>query len=86
MMSDKWKHKHSGCLCSADGCCVEFRMASCGQDSQLKIWIVSQREGAGRLTLLFNRKLSRSIIHEREREREKDRQSADSFNLEISAE
>ncbi|KAF0026481.1 hypothetical protein F2P81_021218 [Scophthalmus maximus] len=31
-----------------DGCCVEFRLASCGQDSQLKIWIVSQREGAGR--------------------------------------
>uniref|UniRef100_A0A3B4F1W1 WD repeat, SAM and U-box domain-containing protein 1 n=1 Tax=Pundamilia nyererei TaxID=303518 RepID=A0A3B4F1W1_9CICH len=31
---------------SADGCCVEFRLASCGQDSQLKIWIVSQREGA----------------------------------------
>ncbi|AWP13051.1 putative WD repeat SAM and U-box domain-containing protein 1-like [Scophthalmus maximus] len=29
-----------------DGCCVEFRLASCGQDSQLKIWIVSQREGA----------------------------------------
>uniref|UniRef100_A0A3P9BJ84 WD repeat, SAM and U-box domain-containing protein 1 n=1 Tax=Maylandia zebra TaxID=106582 RepID=A0A3P9BJ84_9CICH len=28
------------------GCCVEFRLASCGQDSQLKIWIVSQREGA----------------------------------------
>uniref|UniRef100_A0A3B4YYP2 WD repeat, SAM and U-box domain-containing protein 1 n=1 Tax=Stegastes partitus TaxID=144197 RepID=A0A3B4YYP2_9TELE len=25
-----------------DGCCVEFRLASCGQDSQLKIWIVSQ--------------------------------------------
>ncbi|XP_041806153.1 WD repeat, SAM and U-box domain-containing protein 1-like [Chelmon rostratus] len=30
-----------------DGCCVELRLASCGQDSQLKIWIVSQREGAG---------------------------------------
>ncbi|CAN9497805.1 unnamed protein product [Ophioblennius macclurei] len=29
-----------------DDCCVEFRLASCGQDSQLKIWIVSQREGA----------------------------------------
>ncbi|KAK7938512.1 hypothetical protein WMY93_001838 [Mugilogobius chulae] len=28
-----------------DGCCVEFRLASCGQDNQLKIWIVSQREG-----------------------------------------
>ncbi|XP_053295120.1 WD repeat, SAM and U-box domain-containing protein 1 [Pleuronectes platessa] len=28
------------------GSCVEFRLASCGQDSQLKIWIVSQREGA----------------------------------------
>lgn len=37
---------------SADGCCVEFRLASCGQDSQLKIWIVSQREGAGRPTPL----------------------------------
>ncbi|XP_026231804.1 WD repeat, SAM and U-box domain-containing protein 1-like [Anabas testudineus] len=31
---------------TVDGCCVEFRLASCGQDSQLKIWIVSQREGA----------------------------------------
>ncbi|KAM9850689.1 WD repeat, SAM and U-box domain-containing protein 1-like [Aulostomus maculatus] len=29
-----------------DGCCVEFRMASCGQDSQLKIWIISQHERA----------------------------------------
>ncbi|XP_041857271.1 WD repeat, SAM and U-box domain-containing protein 1-like isoform X2 [Melanotaenia boesemani] len=29
-----------------EGCCVEFRLASCGQDSQLKIWIVSQCEGA----------------------------------------
>ncbi|KAM6978510.1 WD repeat, SAM and U-box domain-containing protein 1-like [Tautogolabrus adspersus] len=29
-----------------DGCCVEFRLASCGQDSLLKIWIVSQSEGA----------------------------------------
>ncbi|XP_070771259.1 WD repeat, SAM and U-box domain-containing protein 1-like isoform X2 [Enoplosus armatus] len=29
-----------------DGCCVELRLASCGQDSLLKIWIVSQREGA----------------------------------------
>uniref|UniRef100_A0A3Q3EJZ0 WD repeat, SAM and U-box domain-containing protein 1 n=1 Tax=Labrus bergylta TaxID=56723 RepID=A0A3Q3EJZ0_9LABR len=28
-----------------DGCCVEFRLASCGQDSRLKIWIVSQSEG-----------------------------------------
>ncbi|CAB1420765.1 unnamed protein product [Pleuronectes platessa] len=28
------------------GSCVEFRLASCGQDSQLKIWIVSQHEGA----------------------------------------
>uniref|UniRef100_A0A671YUR5 WD repeat, SAM and U-box domain-containing protein 1 n=1 Tax=Sparus aurata TaxID=8175 RepID=A0A671YUR5_SPAAU len=30
------------CVCPADGCCVELRLASCGQDSQLKIWIVSQ--------------------------------------------
>nr|XP_046259427.1 WD repeat, SAM and U-box domain-containing protein 1-like [Scatophagus argus] len=29
-----------------DDCCAEFRLASCGQDSQLKIWIVSQSEGA----------------------------------------
>ncbi|XP_072300450.1 WD repeat, SAM and U-box domain-containing protein 1-like [Eucyclogobius newberryi] len=28
-----------------DGCSVEFRLDSCGQDCQLKIWIVSQREG-----------------------------------------
>lgn len=28
-----------------DGSSLEFRLASCGQDSQLKIWIVSQREG-----------------------------------------
>ncbi|KAM4609161.1 WD repeat, SAM and U-box domain-containing protein 1 [Polymixia lowei] len=28
-----------------DGCCVEFRLASCGQDSQLKIWIVAQHGG-----------------------------------------
>ncbi|XP_056145600.1 WD repeat, SAM and U-box domain-containing protein 1-like [Lampris incognitus] len=29
-----------------DDCSVEFRLASCGQDSQLKIWIVSQHGGA----------------------------------------
>ncbi|XP_071379119.1 WD repeat, SAM and U-box domain-containing protein 1-like [Centroberyx affinis] len=33
-------------LFKVDGCCVEFRLASCGQDSQLKIWIVSQHAGA----------------------------------------
>ncbi|XP_078142077.1 WD repeat, SAM and U-box domain-containing protein 1 isoform X2 [Centroberyx gerrardi] len=33
-------------LFTVDGCCVEFRLASCGQDSQLKIWIVSQHAGA----------------------------------------
>ncbi|XP_075335864.1 WD repeat, SAM and U-box domain-containing protein 1 [Odontesthes bonariensis] len=31
---------------NVESCCVEFRLASCGQDSQLKIWIVSQHEGA----------------------------------------
>lgn len=30
---------------TVDDCSLEFRLASCGQDSQLKIWIVSQREG-----------------------------------------
>lgn len=29
-----------------DGCCAEFKLASCGQDSQLKLWIVSLRDGA----------------------------------------
>ncbi|KAK2839734.1 hypothetical protein Q5P01_013474 [Channa striata] len=32
-------------LFQVDGCCVQLRLASCGQDNQLKIWIVSQREG-----------------------------------------
>lgn len=41
------------CFFLAEGCSMEFRLASCGQDSQLKIWIVSQREGAGRPTLFF---------------------------------
>ncbi|XP_028291948.1 WD repeat, SAM and U-box domain-containing protein 1-like [Gouania willdenowi] len=39
------------CFCSqfkVDDCCVEFRLASCGQDNQMKVWIVSQREGGGR--------------------------------------
>ncbi|KAM3861957.1 WD repeat, SAM and U-box domain-containing protein 1-like [Diretmus argenteus] len=31
---------------NVDGCCVEVRLASCGQDSQLKIWIVSQHGAA----------------------------------------
>lgn len=35
----------------ADDGCAEFRLASCGQDSLLKIWMVSQREGAGRWVL-----------------------------------
>ncbi|XP_033843463.1 WD repeat, SAM and U-box domain-containing protein 1-like [Periophthalmus magnuspinnatus] len=30
---------------TVDGCCVELQLASCGQDSRLKIWIVSQYEG-----------------------------------------
>ncbi|XP_041663784.1 WD repeat, SAM and U-box domain-containing protein 1-like [Cheilinus undulatus] len=37
---------------NVDGCCVEFRLASCGQDSQLKIWIVSQRGAACAMKLL----------------------------------
>ncbi|KAM6985022.1 WD repeat, SAM and U-box domain-containing protein 1 [Aplochiton taeniatus] len=37
-----------------DGDCVEFRLASCGQDSQLKIWIVSQHGGAGCEMLLLH--------------------------------
>ncbi|XP_071329690.1 WD repeat, SAM and U-box domain-containing protein 1-like isoform X2 [Trachinotus anak] len=50
--AEKDAHDLGVTCCSAapqlevDGCCVAFRLASCGQDSQLKIWIVSQREGA----------------------------------------
>uniref|UniRef100_A0A3B4V6P1 WD repeat, SAM and U-box domain-containing protein 1 n=1 Tax=Seriola dumerili TaxID=41447 RepID=A0A3B4V6P1_SERDU len=46
--AEKDAHDLGVTCCSAasqlevDGCCVEFRLASCGQDSQLKIWIVSQ--------------------------------------------
>uniref|UniRef100_A0A3B3ZSJ6 WD repeat, SAM and U-box domain-containing protein 1 n=1 Tax=Periophthalmus magnuspinnatus TaxID=409849 RepID=A0A3B3ZSJ6_9GOBI len=36
------------------GCCVELQLASCGQDSRLKIWIVSQYEGTGTLTPLLH--------------------------------
>ncbi|XP_039674924.1 WD repeat, SAM and U-box domain-containing protein 1-like isoform X1 [Perca fluviatilis] len=43
-----------------EGCCVEFRLASCGQDSQLKIWIVSQREGAGCVMKLVHTLTSQS--------------------------
>uniref|UniRef100_UPI0037E87B67 WD repeat, SAM and U-box domain-containing protein 1-like n=1 Tax=Semicossyphus pulcher TaxID=241346 RepID=UPI0037E87B67 len=43
-----------------DGCCVEFRLASCGQDSQLKIWIVSQREGAACVMKLLHTLTSQS--------------------------
>uniref|UniRef100_A0A8D0D8Q5 WD repeat, SAM and U-box domain-containing protein 1 n=1 Tax=Sander lucioperca TaxID=283035 RepID=A0A8D0D8Q5_SANLU len=42
------------------GCCVEFRLASCGQDSQLKIWIVSQREGEGCVMKLVHTLTSQS--------------------------
>lgn len=34
--------------CSAEECALEFRLASCGQDSRLKIWIVAQDERDGR--------------------------------------
>ncbi|XP_017157916.1 WD repeat, SAM and U-box domain-containing protein 1-like isoform X2 [Poecilia reticulata] len=34
--------------------CVELRLASCGQDSLLKIWIVSQREGAAWTMMLLH--------------------------------
>ncbi|CAK6954098.1 WD repeat%2C SAM and U-box domain-containing protein 1-like [Scomber scombrus] len=43
-----------------DGCCVEIRLASCGQDSQLKIWIVSQREGAACVVKLLHALTSQS--------------------------
>ncbi|XP_026150647.1 WD repeat, SAM and U-box domain-containing protein 1 [Mastacembelus armatus] len=43
-----------------DGCCVMFRLASCGQDSQLKIWIVSQREGAACVMKLLHTLTSQS--------------------------
>ncbi|XP_030283655.1 WD repeat, SAM and U-box domain-containing protein 1 isoform X1 [Sparus aurata] len=43
-----------------DGCCVELRLASCGQDSQLKIWIVSQREGAACVLKLLHTLTSQS--------------------------
>ncbi|XP_067459567.1 WD repeat, SAM and U-box domain-containing protein 1-like isoform X2 [Thunnus thynnus] len=43
-----------------DGCCVEFRLASCGQDSRLKIWIVSQREGAACVVKLLHTLTSQS--------------------------
>lgn len=71
--SQAWEHSEESecvCVCPADGCCVELRLASCGQDSQLKIWIVSQREGAGRPTSLpaaLHWKLSHSIAPEKER-------------------
>ncbi|XP_015258023.1 PREDICTED: WD repeat, SAM and U-box domain-containing protein 1-like [Cyprinodon variegatus] len=42
-------------LFKVEGCCVEFRLASCGQDSLLKIWRVSQSEGAAWIMkLLYN--------------------------------
>ncbi|XP_016524203.1 WD repeat, SAM and U-box domain-containing protein 1 isoform X3 [Poecilia formosa] len=34
--------------------CVELRLASCGQDSLLKIWIVSQREGTAWTMMLLH--------------------------------
>ncbi|KAL7384467.1 hypothetical protein ABVT39_002856 [Epinephelus coioides] len=43
-----------------DGCCVEFRLASCGQDSQLQIRIVSQREGAAYAMKLLHTLTSQS--------------------------
>ncbi|XP_074550386.1 WD repeat, SAM and U-box domain-containing protein 1-like [Halichoeres trimaculatus] len=43
-----------------DGCRVAFRLASCGQDSQLKIWIVSQHEGAARAMELLHTLSSQS--------------------------
>lgn len=43
-----------------DGCSLEFRLASCGQDSQLKIWIVCQREGAAHTMKLLHTLTSQS--------------------------
>ncbi|XP_068184542.1 WD repeat, SAM and U-box domain-containing protein 1-like isoform X2 [Antennarius striatus] len=43
-----------------DGSCAEFRLASCGQDSQLKIWIVSQHEGAAYVMRLLHTLTSQS--------------------------
>uniref|UniRef100_A0A672I7W9 WD repeat, SAM and U-box domain-containing protein 1 n=1 Tax=Salarias fasciatus TaxID=181472 RepID=A0A672I7W9_SALFA len=63
---EKDAHDLGVACCSAaphfkvDDCCVEFRLASCGQDSQLKIWIVSQQDGAGRSTPLLHTLTSQS--------------------------
>lgn len=53
------------CCCFApqfnlDDGCAEFRLASCGQDSLLKIWIVSQREGAAPAMKLLHSLTSQS--------------------------
>ncbi|XP_034042557.1 LOW QUALITY PROTEIN: WD repeat, SAM and U-box domain-containing protein 1-like [Thalassophryne amazonica] len=37
-----------------DDCCAEFRLASCGQDSKLKIWTVSQCDAAACLVKLLH--------------------------------
>ncbi|XP_022596136.1 WD repeat, SAM and U-box domain-containing protein 1-like [Seriola dumerili] len=64
--AEKDAHDLGVTCCSAasqlevDGCCVEFRLASCGQDSQLKIWIVSQREGAACIMTLLHTLTSHS--------------------------
>ncbi|XP_056888886.1 WD repeat, SAM and U-box domain-containing protein 1-like [Takifugu flavidus] len=31
---------------NVDGCCVEFRLASCGQDSRVKVWSLPQHDGS----------------------------------------
>ncbi|XP_068612993.1 WD repeat, SAM and U-box domain-containing protein 1-like [Brachionichthys hirsutus] len=43
-----------------DGSCVEFRLASCGQDSHLKVWIVSQHGGAACVMRLLHTLTSQS--------------------------
>lgn len=43
-----------------DDCSLEFRLASCGQDSLLKIWIVSQREGTAHTMKLLHTLTSQS--------------------------
>uniref|UniRef100_H3DGE9 WD repeat, SAM and U-box domain-containing protein 1 n=1 Tax=Tetraodon nigroviridis TaxID=99883 RepID=H3DGE9_TETNG len=52
LLAEKNAHDLGVTCCSfaptfnVDGCCAEFRLASCGQDSRVNIWSLTQRDGS----------------------------------------
>lgn len=55
LISPHWTVTSNSCLCFclSGGQVVQFRLASCGQDSHLKIWAINKFSSGGGVTYLY---------------------------------